>query len=340
MNCFGFGILRNGVKYDYPFQASINSLNALCKDVTIALGDSEDKTNQVISKIQGIKTFSTVWGRATPQGGNVLSVQTNLALNVLRKKHPCGWGFYLQADEILSEKDFELIRTDLKKAQDQDCDAISFRYLHFWKRYDQIAVSSRWYPQEIRAIKLDSKIESFGDAQSFKNYTKIYQSDARIFHYGHVKNQETLDKKNWDFGLWWHDEKELKKAITRGKKKEKSEYLLNYLGHHPRFMNDRIPKHSSKKRKIYVLGQVGDFSEQFIQSIQASVQWVESAKELKDKIWRDCLSFKKPTLKEKIFYSKFFKTRVPHSMLSPKALPFTKEQYATLRFSEKGIPLD
>ena len=113
------------------------------------------------------------------------------ALRADKKSDPEAWGFYLQCDEILHEDDFELIKEDFEKAQASGCDAISFRYFHFWMDHHHVAINKKWYPQEIRAVKVDSECESWGDAQSFRKVKKVYESDARIYHYGHVREQES-----------------------------------------------------------------------------------------------------------------------------------------------------
>ncbi len=357
MEVHGFTLLRNGVKYDYPFEASLKSLLGLCSTVVLALGDSEDSTEEKISALSGLTVIHTHWGAPKPDGGHVLSEQTNLALEHLRTLHPKGWALYLQADEVISEQDHHLIKRDLEKADQQGCDAVRFRYYHFWKHYHQLAISRRWYPHEIRAIRLDSTIKSFGDAQSFQNAKKVYESEARIFHYGHVKPQDKLDEKNWDFGLWWHTQEDLKKALRRGKQKEQREVVLPYFGHHPMVMHDRIKAaqtvaHSLTPRithqsptppppkHLYILTENPDLIEALQDQIHAKVHLISNLSELNKKSAQECLVLKKPKLLERLFYYPFFKTHVPFQMHSPNARPYTEKQYLALRLSEKNIKAD
>src|SRR3990167_5875781 len=156
---YGFAILRNGVKYDYPFQESLRSLCALCHTVYLALGRSEDGTDAALGELNNLVILPTVWDESLRTSGLILSQQTNIALSALRERHPIGWGIYLQADEVLDERDFPKFRAVLQTAERNGCDAVSFRYLHFWQSYDRLAVSPRWYPQEIRAVRLESKAE-------------------------------------------------------------------------------------------------------------------------------------------------------------------------------------
>lgn len=100
-------------------------------------------------------------------GGQILSQQTNIALDALRAAHGSeddAWGVYLQCDELIHEDEVARIKEDI-----------------------EVALSKRWYPHEVRAIKLKSDIKSFGDAQGFSGVTKSYESECRILHYGHVR---------------------------------------------------------------------------------------------------------------------------------------------------------
>ena len=175
----GFSLLRNGLKYDYPFRESLGGLRSLCESVVLALGKSEDETETAVRDLD-LEIVPTVWDEQKRAGGVILSEQTNLALSALRTRiGEQAWGFYLQADEAISERDFELIRSDLQRAEAEGYDCISFRYLHFWHSYERIAVGRRWYPQEIRCVRLGSGIESYGDAQSFRGWKKRYESTSR-----------------------------------------------------------------------------------------------------------------------------------------------------------------
>jgi hypothetical protein len=173
---FGFTLLRNGVKYDYSFKESLLSLAPLVEKIYLALDKGDDTTEEEIKKFPFIKIIPSTWDMNLKKG-LVLSVETNKALEALRADHGQedeAWGIYLQADEALHEDDYEILKRDIEKAQSEGCDAISFRYLHFWQTHHHVAISRKWYPHEIRAIKLKTPIESWGDAQGFRNYKKIF----------------------------------------------------------------------------------------------------------------------------------------------------------------------
>ena len=108
---YGFTLLRNGIKYDYTFRESLESLYGVSNKIYLALGDSEDQTKEAVSELGYVNLIDTVWDDSLREGGLILSQQTNVALNAARLAHENelnSWGFYLQCDEVLHEDDFSL----------------------------------------------------------------------------------------------------------------------------------------------------------------------------------------------------------------------------------------
>jgi hypothetical protein len=337
MKIFGFSLLRNGVKYDYPFSESLKSLAPLVESITLALGDSDDGTEKKLESLGlPINIVPTIWDEDMRKSGLILSQQTNIALDHLREQHgdeEGSWGIYLQSDEVFHEDDRDLIISDLKKAQAQGCDAVRFRWLHFWHRYDNIAISWWWYPSEIRAIKLKSKIESYGDAQSFRNFTKVYESEARVFHYGYVREESALSLKVKDFRRWWHtSEKSLKKSAARDEKRARANEVLRYLGPHPRVMNTRVPDFSyPMAEEVTLIGNPADYSPEFIKNIRAKkIHWEKSFFNSKHAGPKIVLSGQ---WWENILANGFF----PKQTRSKLAVPWNPEFRATLLLSRKNI---
>jgi hypothetical protein len=336
----GFTLLRNGLKYDYPFRESLTSLKELCASVTVALGKSDDGTEEEVAKL-GVRIVPTLWDEAQRQGGVILSVQTNVALAGLRAHQRAGWGFYLQADEVVSERDYDRIRADIVRAEAEGCDAISFRYLHFWQSYERIAVAKRWYPQEIRCVRLDRPIESYGDAQSFRGWTKRFESEAVIYHYGHVREAAAYERKKRDFHRWWHPDSELAGVIARGESHDRREETLAYLGPHPRSMLPRIQAHGgltpSRERRVLVLGEEAEYDPSFLARVEAGLTWVSDERKLFEAKPDDVVLLRKPSPFAFVLSMGKLKTRVPDRMGSPRALPWTREFQALLRFSERDV---
>lgn len=341
MKLYGFTILRNGLKYDYPFLESLRSLAALCEEVYVALGKSDDGTEKMLGEIGNLVIIPTVWDENLRQSGLILSQQTNIALEALRARHPQGWGIYLQADEVLNERDFARIRADVEAADAAGADALSFRYLHFWQSYHQIAIDRRWYPQEIRAIKLDSAAVSYGDAQSFQRVGQRYESDATVYHYGHVREAGAYERKKSDFHRWWHGDDEMKKVLARGEKKFAHEPTLPYFGPQPSFMRERIGASFTpvSQKPALVYGEADKFSS-LLPRVRARLHWTSRAAKLLKADRESTVLLENVPLWARVLSLGALKSSVPRRMRSPQAREWTPEFQAVMRFSEKGIYVD
>lgn len=335
MAIYGFTLLRNGIQYDYPFRESLGSLTALCEKVFVALGRSEDGTEAALNAFPNLVIEPTVWDENLRTSGIILSQQTNIALRKLREHTREGWGVYLQADEVLNDAEFERIRADIAAADANGCDAVSFRYLHFWQSHERIAVGRKWYPQEIRAIRLDSALESYGDAQSFRTPRKVYESDAHVFHYGHVREPEAYQRKLSDFHRWWHSDAELAKVRAKGEKRDRVEPWIRYLGPHPSVMKERIGPQSYPRRPVQVYGSEQDFPRAFWDRVDADLSFTLDWRELRDP--KDTVLLRKLPWLGRCATLGRYESSVPDRMSSPQAREWTREFQAIVRFSEKGV---
>lgn len=340
---YGFTLLRNGIKYDYSFRECLNSLAPVCESIYLALGKGEDETSAAVSKLPKIHVIPTVWDESLREGGLILSQQTNIALEELRSDHGSetdSWGFYLQCDEVIHEEDYSLIQKDFERAQEEGCDAISFRYLHFWMTHHHIAINKKWYPQEIRAVKLDSECESWGDAQSFRKVKKVYQSEARIYHYGHVREEDKYKEKKADILKLYHSDTKISKYKRREKKFDDMTETLLYWGKHPEVMKERILRMGDvwamdSVSSVYIVGNPDNYSDAFKKRISADkVYWVEKVSEVPREN-RDSAVIVEPN-----FINKWTRpSKVPVKMRSKLALEWNPDFYLTLKLSEKGIGL-
>ena len=246
MEVSGFTFVRNGVKLDYPFLESLNSLLPLCDKIVVAVGKSEDDTLKRIQSLHShkIKILETVWDESIRKGGTILSQQTNMALDQITGD----WAIYLQADEVLHEKDYSTIREAMERYKDvKEIEGLLFQYNHFYGDYNYIAISRRWYRHEIRIVRPNIGVRSWGDAQGFRihgNKLHVKLIDATIHHYGWVKAPEIQQLKQKTFSKLWHSDEWIEQNVDAS-----NEYnylqggkLAKYYGSHPAVMMERIRK--------------------------------------------------------------------------------------------------
>lgn len=247
MKVVGFSFIRNAVKFDYPIVESITSILPICDEFIIALGNSDDNTEDLIKSIDSnkIRIIHTTWDDSLRKGGKVLAVETNKAFNQIKEAN---WAFYIQGDEVIHEKYLPIIKESMEKWKDDEkVEGLLLNYTHFYGSYDFVGDSRRWYRREIRIVRADKNISSFRDAQGFrKNDRKlnVKHIDAWVYHYGWVKPPFEQQEKQKYFNSLWHDEEWIKKNVKQTNQFDYStiDSLSIFEGTHPKVMQERINK--------------------------------------------------------------------------------------------------
>jgi len=249
MKVTGFTFIKNAIKYDYPIVEAINSILPLCDDFVVAVGDSEDETLDLISKInpEKIRIIQTVWDDSLREGGRVLAVETDKAFQEISKDSD--WAFYIQGDEVVHEKYHSSIKKAMEKwNNDEKVDGLLFNYSHFYGSYDYLGLSPKWYSHEIRVVKNNKKIYSYRDAQGFRKNDNqklnVKAIDAYVYHYGWVKEPEAMQRKQESFHKLWHNQEWIDKNVIKADAFDYSniDALEKFKGSHPKVMEERIQR--------------------------------------------------------------------------------------------------
>jgi hypothetical protein len=129
----------------------------------------------------------------------------------------------------------------------KEVEGLLFNYKHFYGSYNYIGCSRRWYRREIRIVRPNARVRSWGDAQGFRiNEKKLHVKliDASIHHYGWVKPPEVQQLKQKTFNKFWHSDEWVNQHVGVA-----SEYnymqggkLTIFDGNHPAVMAERISK--------------------------------------------------------------------------------------------------
>jgi glycosyltransferase involved in cell wall biosynthesis len=243
MKISGFTFVRNGEKLGYPFIESLKSLLPLVDELIVNVPKSDDGTLAAVQAIGDpkLQIFESEWDDSLRQGGEILSLQTNRAL----EKCSGDWAIYLQADEVIHENDYDAIRAAMATNLDNESiDGLSFRYLHFEGSY--FLVNPLRYRRQVRIIRNNRKLLSHGDACGFTRVDKAKlrstEIDARIFHYGWARPAEQMLDKNRELEKLYHDD-----SYIDEKYKGRSEHLFENLpvcktfkGSHPEIMQKTV----------------------------------------------------------------------------------------------------
>ena len=267
MKVCGFSFIKNAVKYDYPVVEAITSILPVCDKFIVAVGDCDDGTRELIESINSDKTeiIDTIWDPALRERGRVLASETNKAFDAIPADYD--WCFYIQADEVVSEKYLPGIVSSMQKYLNViEVDGLIMNYTHFYGTFDYYADSRRWYRSEIRIIRNNKDIRSWNDAQGFrwknaKKLTGIF-IDATMYHYGWVRPPKLMmDKLEGSKQYWSANSKHIKTINQESEEfiyEEGIDSLELFTESHPKVMQARIdalnwhPVLSTRKKKFKI----------------------------------------------------------------------------------------
>ena len=129
--------------------------------------------------------------------------------------------------------------------------------------------------------------------------------------------------------------------IARGETGDRREETLAYFGPHPIYMVDRITKQGGLSplpwRTVKVFGNREEFSREFLSRIQSAMEWLDGEKKIFENRPEDVVLLRPLSPLGYLRSMGKLKSRVPRSMGSPQARPWSPEFQAILRFSEKNI---
>lgn len=248
MKVSGFTFIRNAVLYDYPIVESIRSLLPLVDEMIVAVGKSEDATEDLIRNIGSdkIRIIQTVWDDSLREGGRVLAAETDKALAAIAPD--ADWAFYLQGDEAVHEEDYDTIRQAMTRyAERKEVEGLLFRYRHFYGSYDYVGTSRRWYRHEIRIIRPHIGVHSYKDAQGFRigdRKLNVVPIEAFVYHYGWVKPPRIQQRKVSTFHRLYHSDEWIESHVPQTESYDYSQIdmLKRFEDTHPAVMRERIAR--------------------------------------------------------------------------------------------------
>lgn len=246
MRVSGFSLIANATRYGYPVVEAVSSILPLCDEFILNVGRSDDETLALVKTISSprLTIFEREWDMSLRDGGRLISIETNHAL----ARCTGDWCFYIQADEVLHEKYYSVVRSAMERyCADETVEALQFGYKHFYGSYDFYQDNFRaWYVKESRVINRRPDIVSWGDGMDFRHRDnsalKAKRIGAEIYHYGWVRPPRIMYTKNIGFHQLYYSNDEEVKQIVPG-----VEQTYNDLGHlkrftdtHPAVMKERI----------------------------------------------------------------------------------------------------
>lgn len=202
--------IRNAIKFGYCLTEALDSLYALCDEISVLECGSDDGTQELLKKwveSKGtVKKIIVEYNHAWEVGEK----WDRLAIlaNVARKKLSTDWHFMLQADEVLHESAIPVIRNLIMT---NNASAYFCRRLNLYctpDTYVRIDLKGKGKPCGDVVCRLArTNQEVFGDGESISHpsVNTNWIDKIVIFHYGYVREgaahiAKAIDMQSWFFG--------------------------------------------------------------------------------------------------------------------------------------------
>jgi len=241
--------IRNGFRLDYCWREAVKSLLPVCDQVVICDCDSQDSTREFIDRwaSQEPKIVVVNYPWTDPRGS---SDWWPTWLNYSRQHLSTDMHIQLDADEVLHEEDYELVRNG------RDAKAtLFFHRLNFWKDHRNLIPDGHCCGTKVlRMAPANMPLPSdYPWEPAAATMAQAVQSAIRVFHYGFLRHREQFFLKAREVQrIWVNDyDPRLQKAETFAGNWMTMEgvtgwenHLVPYEGRHPSAIQQWLKDHN------------------------------------------------------------------------------------------------
>jgi hypothetical protein len=240
----GFTFIRNGNALGYPFVAAIRSILQLCDEVIVNVPYSTDGTLDTVKTIQDpkIRIIQSDWDEKEKVGDPIFRRHTDLAL----EQCTGDWCVYVQGDEALHEASLPAMRSTMERELENPAvQGLLVDYTHFYGSFWTEVYSFGWYYKEVRVVRREPKIRSWGGAQGFRTTDgqklRVKDSGGRYFHYGFALDPERARGKLTNLNQLYGNEKGVKAMSARPSGFYADDQKVKpFRGTHPAVMKETV----------------------------------------------------------------------------------------------------
>jgi glycosyltransferase involved in cell wall biosynthesis len=236
----GIVCIRNGTRLDYCWREAVLSLLGVCDECVICDCDSDDGTRGLIdewaSNNPRISVCNFAW--TDPRGSNQWWLDF---LNYARQHAKSEWVCFLDADEVLHENSYEIVR----RAADNRSTLFCHRY-NFWRDAQSVIPHGHCCGWEV--LRVGPKNMTYPsdyprpDGLDQPLIAQAVKSNVQIMHYGFLRERQAFFRKAREVLRIWNDdfdprleaaEKEGGNWATHSAMPEWVNQLVPFTGTHP-----------------------------------------------------------------------------------------------------------
>lgn len=209
MSITGVTIIRNGNLLHYPWKLCITSLLTCCDKVLVNCSPTEDGTYEDLKSFQKqnpgrIDIVQSDWDMGNTGNGSMLADEANKLLPYVETD----WVMYLQADELVHEKDANYFKW-ITKIISPEFSQIEMLRTYFWG-----SLYKRYAPHEIflgRLFRTGTHTIGGDGMYLIRNSGAVYRAaDELIYHYSRMGRPDEITARIRTLDRLFHTEEEVK----------------------------------------------------------------------------------------------------------------------------------
>jgi len=228
----GVTLVRNGDKLKYPWRQCIYSLAKLCDHVIVNCDPaSEDRTLEKIHwlhermKNTAVSVLHSTWDMGITMGEE-LATQANKILPLVSKK--TDWIVYMQADEMIHEKDFYFLKEYLGQLP-ANVSQVELYRTYFWKNLKRRAPAHETWLGRI--FRPGTHVVGGDGMYLVRRSGGVQRAPYWIYHYSRMGQEEDVTARIRNLDHMFHPEDEV--ANFAPFKYDEADTLVGYTGTHP-----------------------------------------------------------------------------------------------------------
>lgn len=213
---YGILSISNGFGLNYPIPPVLLSLSGLCDGVLVGTDDSNYPVDRVIIESLGFPNvicLNSPWNRDVDSGREIAAQMDKLVDHA--KGLGAEWVVVVQADEVLHQDDFSMIRRFIARA-DESGDGVagfSLERLYFWGSLDK--VRQDWNARLIRIFKPDyfsflaENTDKGGMYAGAIEPCNVVDLSYQIHHYSRVGYARDISRRVRNLDSFFHQAEDL-----------------------------------------------------------------------------------------------------------------------------------
>jgi hypothetical protein len=215
MKITGILSVSNGTALQYPFPLVTASLLSLCDNVIVGVNPNfpEDRaTLESFDSSPELQLVDSAWDLTNRTGGTEIAIKMD-ELTALAEQQGSDWVVVMQADEVLHDADFSMLKAFMSRYQDTPTNGFSMERIYFWKDLD--TVRTDWKADLVRIFKPGTysfmaegtdKSGMFSAAVKPGSEMKL---PYKIYHYSRVDHPEVISRRVRNLDALFHSDEVL-----------------------------------------------------------------------------------------------------------------------------------